>query len=254
MMHFSEIPRPALSVPACNRELVLFFSVEGLATALQYGTTRLLRWRGLHHPLPACNSAAPWWRVLCDHGAFAREAGARYGTAQAALGLRATSWVRQSTPTSNTPCNPSYTLIHHSNHHSKCPCLPLGLPVIIPFFSVVPPTHRAMCLQNCSSAPAHHFNAAALPPVNAGVRKQCRLLGKSAHQAFVKVSQYAVAPPRVLPAPQPPAHAVARHRVAAQVRQSHAAIQVLAQQRQSENAGEIVLQSLASQHCKHLSG
>jgi hypothetical protein len=146
--------------------------------------------------------------------------------------------------------NTYYTLIHHCNRHSKCPCLPPGHTSSIPLFSVVPPTHRVMCLQSCCSPPAHHFNAAAPPPVNAGVRKQCRLLGKSAHQAFVKVRQHALAPPRVLPSPQPPARPVPRHRDA--VLQSHTAIQVLAQQRQSENAGEIVMQSLASHHSKHL--
>lgn len=108
--------------------------------------------------------------------------------------------------------NTYYTLIHHCNRHSKCPCLPPGHTSSIPLFSVVPPTHRVMCLQSCCSPPAHHFNAAAPPPVNAGVRKQCRLLGKSAHKAFVKVRQHALAPPRVLPPPQPPARPVPRHR------------------------------------------
>ncbi len=44
-----------------------------------------------------------------------------------------------------------------------------------------------MCLQNCSLPQALPPLLPPLPLVRAGVRKQCRLLGKTAHQAFVKV-------------------------------------------------------------------
>ncbi len=144
------------------------------------------------YPVPHSGSKSQLRLGLFSHRGW------RYGTLATVLTPCHPPTHAQHHPPLHPPLHPPPSTLHpqtlrHASHptHSHLQCAP---PKSLQRNSKAcglcrsPPLPRPlMCQQSCCLAPAHPLNQPVLPNVHAGVRKQCKRLGKTAHLAFVKV-------------------------------------------------------------------